>query len=364
MQALLDWLLTTDPAQRTRLAQTALALLVMAAGVLGMQYLVIAGVAPARAVGWWTAASVGGLLAAWLLIRSGFTRRFAVPSLALPQMVYSIALAAWAYGLLGPARGAVFPIVMVILMFGIFAASPGQMRWISLYAVALFAGVMWLMAQRLPAVYVPQVEIGHFVMVATMMPAVSILAGRLSRLRHRMRQQRMDLKHAFARIEELATRDTLTGLVNRRHMEELLERERQRSMRSGHVFCIAVVDLDRFKRINEAHGMNVGDEMLRLFAREALATLRVADRIGRWGGESFVLMLSDSRATFARGGIDRLRERIAAVALPVGDRTVRLTLSAGLTEHRAGETVQQALGRAQAALAEAKALGRDRVVVG
>jgi diguanylate cyclase (GGDEF)-like protein len=230
--------------------------------------------------------------------------------------------------------------------------------------VALFGGVMGLMAQRLPAVYVPQVEIGHFVMVATMMPAVSILAGRLSRLRHRMRQQRMDLKHAFARIEELATRDTLTGLVNRRHMEELLERERQRSMRSGHVFCIAVVDLDRFKRINEAHGMNVGDEMLRLFAREALATLRVADRIGRWGGESFVLMLSDSRATFARGGIDRLRERIAAVALPVGDRTVRLTLSAGLTEHRAGETVQQAIGRAQAALAEAKALGRDRVVVG
>jgi diguanylate cyclase len=74
-------------------------------------------------------------------------------------------------------------------------------------------------------------------------------------------------------------------------------------------------------------------------------------------------MLSDSRAALARGGIDRLRERIAAVALPVGEQTVRLTLSAGLTEHRAGETVQQAIGRAQGALAEAKAQGRDRVVV-
>jgi len=328
-----------------------------------MNYFVLAGVAPAGPVLWWTVASVGGLLGAFVLIRSGATRGLADPALAVPQLLYATTLAAWAYALLGPARGAVFPIMMVALMFGIFGASPRQMRWLGVYAVVLFGTVMAGMASTEPRVYEPRIEIGHFILVATMMPAVSILAGRLSSMRHRMRVQRVELKQAFARIEELATRDSLTGLVNRRHMEELLERERQRSVRSGHVFCIAMLDLDRFKAVNERHGRAVGDQMLRAFAQEALAAVRVSDRLGRWGGESFVLMLSDSRAVLARGGVERLRERVAAMTLPVGLDQVRVTVSAGVTEHRAGESVQQTIDRAGAALGDAKAQGRDRVVV-
>jgi diguanylate cyclase len=323
---------------------------------------VLAGVAPARAVTWWTAASIAALLPVFVLIRSGATSGLADPSLTVPQLVYAITLAAWAYALLGPARGAIFPVTMVVLMFGIFGASPRQMLGLGLYAVGAFGAVMAGMSATAPRVYEPRIEIGHFILVATMMPAVSILAGRLSRMRHRMRVQRVELKQAFARIEELATRDSLTGLVNRRHMAELLERERQRSVRSGHVFCIAMLDIDRFKAVNERHGIAVGDEMLRAFAREALAAVRVSDRLGRWGGESFVLLLSDTRAALARGGVERLRERIAAIALPLGGDVARITVSAGITEHHAGESVQQTLDRALHALGEAKAQGRDRLV--
>lgn len=360
---LADTLLTTDPVQRVRLAQAGLAMLVMLAGIAGMSWAVWAGLAPGGPVRVWMAVSVAGLLTAYALIRSGWSRRLADPSLAVPQMLFAITSGAVAYALVGPARGGVFLIVMVILMFGMFAASPRQMVGVSLYAVLLFGATMALMAARRPAVYVPAVEIGHFIMVATMMPAVSILAGRLSHMRQRIRQQRSDLRHALSRIEDLATRDALTGLVNRRHMEELLEQEHQRSVRAGHPFCIAVLDVDRFKVLNAMHGRTAGDEVLCAMAREMQAAIRLPDRLARWGGQKFVLLMPDTRAALARSGLERVRERVGAMSVTNGGGALSVTVSIGMSEHRAGEAVSLALERADRALYEAKAQGRDRVVL-
>jgi diguanylate cyclase (GGDEF)-like protein len=180
-----------------------------------------------------------------------------------------------------------------------------------------------------------------------------------------MRAQRVELKQALARIEELATCDALTGLLNRRHLLEVLERERQRSVRSGQAFCIAVLDLDGLRDVNHRHGIAAGDRVLRAFAQEAQAAVRIVDHLGRYGGGTFVLLLCDTRGPLARQGMERLRECVAAMAVHAASgQTVRVTVSAGLTEHHAGETVEQALSRAQAALREAKAQGRNRVVVG
>lgn len=363
MRSLGDLLLTTDPAQRVRLSQALLAMTLMAAGVVAMNYSVWAGFAPARPVLVWSVAAAGGMTLAFVLIRSGWSRRFADPSLSVAQMVYAIACGAGAYALVGPARGGVFPIVMVILMFGMFGATPRQMRWVSLYAVLLFGAVMAAMSWWQPAVYVARVEVGHFLMVATMVPAVSILAGRLALMRQRMRQQRVELKQALARIQELATRDALTGLVNRRHMQELLEQEHQRAVRSGHVFCLAVIDVDRFKALNAAHGRAAGDHVLVGVAREAQAVIRLSDMLSRWSGGKFVLMLSDARAALARTGVERLREKVSAMRVTAAGAELSVTVSIGLTEHRAGETVLEALDRAERALMDAKAQGRDRVVI-
>jgi diguanylate cyclase (GGDEF)-like protein len=359
-----DWLLTTDPAQRMRLVQSGRAMVVMGAGVAAVHYFVAIGIATVPTVGLWTMVSLAGLLGAFVLIRTGWSRRRADPSLTVPQMVYALSMAAWAYALLGPARGAVFPIVMVVFMFGLFAAKPREMAWVSLYAVLLFGVAMALMAWHLPQVYPPLVEVGHFIMVATMLPAASLLAARIALMRHRMRAQRVELKQALARIEELATCDALTGLLNRRHLEEVLERERQRSVRSGQAFCIAMLDIDGFRAINERHGIATGDQVLRCFAQEAQGSLRVVDRLGRWAGETFVLLLCDTRGPLGRQGVERLRERVAAMAVdtPSG-QPVRITVSAGMTQHHAGETIEQATTRAQAALREAKAQGRNRMVM-
>ena len=363
MSRLLDALLTTDPVQRVRLSQAGLAMLVMAAGVAAMHYFVWVGVARQAPVLWWSAGTLAGMVLFFALIRSGWSRSWSEPALTVPQMLFALTSGAVAYTLLGDGRGAVFPVVMVVLMFGMFVVSPRQMRWLSVYAVLLFGAVMAVMASSNPRDYPVVIELGHFLLVATMMPAMSMLALRLSRMRHRSNLQRAELAQALARLREHTTRDELTGLVNKRHMQELMEQEHQRCIRSGQSFCLAVLDIDRFKPVNETHGYTVGDAVLRAVAQEALRHVRVSDMLCRWGGEEFVLLMSDTRAALARGGLERLHQKVGALRILHGTAAVGITLSCGMAEHHAGETVEQTLGRAERALQEAKAQGRDRVVV-
>ncbi len=363
MNRLLDVLLSTDPAQRTRLAQVGLALLLLAAGVAAMHYFVWVGAAPLVPVLWWSGITLAGMAVFFVLVRSGVSRRWHEPSLTVPQMIFALSSAAVAYTLLGAGRGAVFPMVMVILMFGMFIASPRQMLAVSVYAVALFGAAMALAAWWRPAEYPVAIELGHFLLVATMVPGVSMLAGRLSRMRHRARTHRAELAQALSRLREQTTRDELTGLTNRRHMLEVLEQEHQRCVRSGQTFCLAMIDLDHFKAVNEAHGYTAGDLVLRTLGQQMLAEVRVCDMLARWGGASFLLMMGDTRAPLARGGLERLHQRVDALRILHGSAAIAVTLSAGLAEHHAGEQVAQTLERAERALQEAKAQGRDRIVV-
>ena len=363
IRRLSDALLTTEPLQRARLAQASLAMLLLAAAVLAVNYFVWAGVARGAPVWWWSAATLAGMAVFYALIRSGWSRRRSDPSLTVPQMLFALTSGAVAYALLGAGRGAVFPVVMVILMFGMFVASPRQMRWVSVYAVGLFGVVMSLKAATDPLAHPSAVEFGHFLLVATMLPAVSILAGRLSRLRHRARLHRAELAQALARLREQTTRDELTGLANRRHMEALIAQEHQRCTRSGQTFCLALLDIDHFKAVNQAHGYGCGDAVLRALTQEALRHVRVSDVLSRRGGGTFLLMMSDTRAALARGGLERLHQRLTALRTTHGGVSVGVTLAAGLAEHHAGEAVAQTLARADRALADAKAQGGARVVV-
>lgn len=360
-----DLVLGVEPALRLRVAQVGLALLLMAVSVGALHYAARVGGAPRGWVWLWSALSLGGMLLAYGLIRSGWSRRLDDPSMTVPQMVYALACAAGAYALAGSLRGAVLPVLVVILMFGMFELRPGRVAAVGGCAVVLFGAVMAAMAIWRPAVYRPEVELGHFSIIATMLPAVALLAGRLWRLRERGRHQRKALAAALARIRELATRDELTGLINRRHMVELLEQERQRSVRSGQRFSIALIDLDRFKEVNDRHGHAAGDALLRRFAQEASASIRAADVLARWGGDEFVLLLTGTGATLARSGVERLLVRLGQPRGTSGTNGVAepIRFSCGLTEHIAGEPVSLALDRADRALYEAKAQGRGRVVV-
>jgi diguanylate cyclase (GGDEF)-like protein len=358
---LADLWLGTDPAQRLRLRQTSLALALMAFCAPVLHYCVHVAHGERGVVLWtWTVVSVGGMLLIYACIRSGWSCRWRDPSLTALQIAFAIASGAFGYALAGPMRGAVFPVLTLILMFGMFQLRPRAAYALSLFALLLFGTVMAVMATRQPASFPPEVEIGHFLMLACMLPAVAVLTARMSHIRQRLSQQREELARALAQLQVIATRDELTGLPNRRQMQGLVDQELLRSQRHRHDFCIAVLDLDHFKHVNDTHGHAAGDAVLQQFARAGQAALRATDVLARWGGEEFLVLLPDTAMPLALGALERLREQTEALSIDIGGSTVSITVSIGLTQYRRGETLAQTLDRADQLLYEAKSQGRNR----
>jgi diguanylate cyclase (GGDEF)-like protein len=360
-----DLWLGSEPAQRLRLRQTSLAMALMIISISVLHYAVHVGRGDPGLPLWaWTAYSLGGMAVIFIAIRSGWSRRFADPSLTSLQIAFAITAAALGYAQAGPLRGAVFPVLTLILMFGMFQLRARSAYALSLFALASFGAVMAAMALRKPGAYPPAVEIGHFLMLACMLPAVAVLTARLSRIRRRLSEQREELARALAQLQAIATRDELTGLPNRRQMQALMDQELLRSLRHHHDFCIAVVDLDHFKRVNDEHGHAAGDTVLRAFAQAGQAAMRATDVLARWGGEEFLVLLPDTAMPPALAGMERLRQHVAALEVDVGGaHKVSVTVSIGLTGHRHGDTLAQTLERADRLLYQAKAEGRNRTCI-
>jgi diguanylate cyclase (GGDEF)-like protein len=132
-------------------------------------------------------------------------------------------------------------------------------------------------------------------------------------------------------------------------------------VRSGHTFCLARLAVDGYDAPDGAQAPAAAALLLRGVAQEAVRHVRGADLVAHWDGGHFVLMLPDTRAALARGVVERMVQRLAAADLAPGARQAGVTLSGGLAEHRAGESVDQTLERAGAALAEARAEGGNRL---
>ncbi|MDX1550104.1 MAG: GGDEF domain-containing protein, partial [Lysobacter spongiicola] len=204
-----------------------------------------------------------------------------------------------------------------------------------------------------------RLDVINAAMVAILLPMLSLGSMRLSSLRRKLRAERSALAGALLEVQRLATHDELTGLANRRDMQHRLDTERARFERFGHPFSVAVIDLDHFKRINDAYGHAGGDEVLRSFAEAASRMLRATDVLGRWGGEEFLLLMPETRSAAAGCSVERVLSKVMAVPEEDGPA---VSFSAGVVEYRAGETVDQVVARADAAMYAAKRAGRGRVV--
>ena len=160
-----------------------------------------------------------------------------------------------------------------------------------------------------------------------------------------------------------ATIDHLTGVANRRRFLELAEQELLRSQRYGRTVCLLMLDIDHFKKINDAHGHQAGDVALRAVAEACRTALRTCDEIGRLGGEEFAVMLPETAMDHAEAAAERIRRAVAELELPLaGGGALAMTVSIGVTQAAPGELdVDQALARADAALYRAKESGRNRV---
>jgi len=182
-----------------------------------------------------------------------------------------------------------------------------------------------------------------------------------STMRKMLYDRSSELKAAYKRIEELAELDELTGSSNRRSIMRVLEEEIARAARSGSPCSIALIDLDWFKRINDAYGHPTGDEVLRTFSITMFANIRAVDRFGRYGGEEFLLVLPDMDGNGAVRALDRLRAIIADLDWSAFSPGMAVTISAGVATLKPNETSDTFLARADSALYAAKAQGRNRI---
>lgn len=186
---------------------------------------------------------------------------------------------------------------------------------------------------------------------------------RAERMRSRVEQlesEARDLQASLAREQINATTDPLTGIPNRLAYEQRVALEFKRWKRFGRPLCLVAWDIDRFKAINDGHGHQAGDAVIRAVAKRFAGMIRETDFVARYGGEEFVMLLVDTAPETAMGVLDKLREAIAQQVILIEGGSVQVTASAGLAEFRADEDPDRVFARADRALYRAKQAGRNR----
>lgn len=184
------------------------------------------------------------------------------------------------------------------------------------------------------------------------------LRERASQAEAQVEQLRLELQRA----SDQASHDALTGALNRKGMAEVLERETSRAQRLGSSLCLALLDLDDFKRLNDRLGHLSGDAALQHLATVAKAALRPHDSLARYGGEEFVVILPDIEPDEALEVMRRVQRELTTQLFLSGSERVLITFSAGVTQLFENETLAQALERADQAMYAAKRAGKNRVL--
>jgi diguanylate cyclase (GGDEF)-like protein len=171
---------------------------------------------------------------------------------------------------------------------------------------------------------------------------------------------RATLEEQYTMLETESATDPLTGLYNRRHMKEALLREMARSDRSENPFCIALLDIDHFKTINDIYGHITGDEVLRELAGVLRNSVRLSDKVFRFGGEEFMLILPETKGAEALILGERIRTMIGSFSFS-GVRK-KITISMGISQSHKGLSLEQIMQRVDKRLYTAKHTGRNKVI--
>ncbi len=307
-------------------------------------------------------------LAFYLAIRFDFNARFNDPSLTAPQMIVGTLFNMYLLSYATEARGAFLMLYVLILVFGIFKLRPEQFILIGLLAPLTYGGLIWCQSGDTASRLNLPVEILQWLVLVFIIPWFALVGGYIGSAHRKLRdtneqleQALRDVSAAMKTIQEQATHDELTGVYNRRYIMGAINAEKKRADRTGERFCVLVLDIDHFKKINDRLGHLAGDHALVVFAQTITAQLRAIDCFGRFGGEEFLLLMPGTTEPGVLTGAERIRQCVEQAHFFDVPSETPVTVSIGIAEYRPQESVEEILARADRALYDAKAKGRNRV---
>lgn len=359
-----DWVLGLDPKMRLSAELCLLSSALYLCWILGLLYSHRAGYLTPSITGFVISYYLIGMLAFYPLVRSGLTARLQDFGLVQAQILWGASALMIVYPFNPTLRAAMMETLCLQQLFGLFALRP---RKLIANGIAI-VGMQLLMLASAAYLHPPQFNLGeesykvlYSCFIISLITWISVLR---SRDKAQMLASKKQLTAAVEQLREQVTRDSLTGLFNRKHMQELLDRESARQSQTGRTFCVALIDLDHFKRVNDTYGHQVGDDVLCGFAKTAHARMRETDTIARWGGEEFLILMPDTpNEADAKIPMDRLHQHIEAMQPSASVPTLRVTFSAGLAAHTAGHNTDETIAHADRALYLAKDSGRNRTLL-
>ncbi|MEQ1776220.1 MAG: diguanylate cyclase [Burkholderiales bacterium] len=346
-----------DPQQAHRISRYFLAVATSLLVLYFMAVVHIHGYMELRGLQWCASAMVVCFVVFYALFRSGLNLNFRDASLTGAQMISAfVVTTVAAYYTQSDARAVFLPVMMMTFYFGIYRLDTSQMTTIALISIICY-GVMLatLYLFRRSELDVP-LETLRWWILSVVLLWFSLLSGHIS-------QMRKELADSKASLEVLLERDELTGVGNRRYLTHMLAQEKSRFDRSGSPFCVAMLDLDFFKKVNDTYGHAAGDRMLKTFTLVAQDGLRRIDYFGRYGGEEFMLIMAETPMKGAQVKAERLRSNVEHTRHAEIDPGLVQTVSIGLAEYRRDETIEDLQKRADKALYKAKSSGRNRVEI-
>ena len=297
-----------------------------------------------------------------MLSETGFTERFQDHYFVVPQLTVSTTIML-AFTYIAPEVGVMFLCsLFVVFNFGSLRSTPRQTAVVWTLTALGLAALFLLTDKPISMPHDSYLERFATMSVFVLTIGRCMFIGMFSsQMRQSLYNSGLKLREAYRRIEELAELDELTGSFNRRCIMRMLDDEIARAHRLNTPCSIALIDLDWFKRINDAYGHPTGDEVLRTFAITVFANIRNIDRFGRYGGEEFLLLLPDTSNDAAARIMDRVRAIIADLDWSAFSPGMKVTISAGVATLRPNENPDTFLARADSALYAAKARGRNRI---
>ncbi len=303
-----------------------------------------------------------------VLVLGNVNLRFRDPSLTGPLVVSSLWPAAYTmYHVTDPSvRVAFLLLATVAMLYGLLVFEFRQM--LTLGATVLLSYLLTLLAltYAAPGRVDLRAEVLVVICYALVLAQTALLGSFVAGLKRMLREKNASLIATLRELEELASRDPLTRLPNRHTAMLQLQQELGRSERrrvDGDGLCVALLDVDHFKQVNDRHGHQAGDEVLKLLGETMKREMREGDFIARFGGEEFLVILPETSLGGGEAVLERLRQAVANLPPSQLPAAHPVTVSIGLAEHQPGERIESTLGRADAALYAAKRGGRNRVEV-